>query len=284
MIQSLMHIKRRMRSIENTRKITRAMEMVSASKLNRCRAALLAARPFYLRLEATTRDFLAHAGTVAHPFLAAKGAAGRICICVITSDAGLCGIYNQAIIRAVDDFAGRYDRDAIAMVTVGKEGFAHFSRRGYTILRSYPEMHGRYSDAAAGSLAADLIALFTDGSADEVYVGHTHFDAMLRYKPKVQKVLQIDYTPAPRADYLIEPDREQVAAEILPRYFREKIRLIMLDAFTAEHASRTIAMKTAKDNAEDLIGALTLMRNKARQAAITKEVIEIASAAEALKG
>jgi F-type H+-transporting ATPase subunit gamma len=120
--------------------------------------------------------------------------------------------------------------------------------------------------------------------AKEVYIAYTHIGGVLRHKPILQKILEIEVPNEPVLEYLFEPDMKMIFHKILPRYITEKIRHIMLDAFTSEHASRMVAMKTAKDNATELIDTLTLLRNKARQAAITKEIIDIAMSAEALKG
>ncbi|MDP3790552.1 MAG: ATP synthase F1 subunit gamma [Candidatus Omnitrophota bacterium] len=284
MTQAITGIKLRMRSVANIRKITRAMEMVSMSKLNRVRASLFAMRNYFGRLEAIFNDFLAHTGYTAHPLFEKRQNVEKIGLCVITSDTGLCSTYNQLIIRAAEAFISRFQKENIKIVTVGKEGYHHFKKLGFDIKSSYPELHGRYPGKLTEKMASDLISLFLNREADEVYVAYTHFESTLRHRPKVEKFVNIEYKDIGYEDYLIlEPDINGVAQELVPKYLSEKFRLTLLEALTSEHAARMFAMKTATDNANELMDTLTLLRNKARQAAITKEVIEIASGAEAMR-
>ena len=284
MTQAIIAIKRRMKSIGNIRKITRAMEMVSMSKLNRVRSALFASRHYCGKLESIINDFLSAVGSVSHPLLEKRAGNGKIGVCIITSDTGLCRTYNQAVIRACESFMSGFRKEDIILLAVGKEGHHHFMKAGFDISGSYLELHGKYIVKSAEKIVDDLISLFLTEGLGEVYVAYTHFETTLRHKPKVEKFLNIECSLARSVDYIItEPDADTLAQEIIPRYLSEKFRLILLEALTSEHAARMFAMKTATDNANELMDALTLFRNKARQAAITKEVIEIASAAEAMK-
>jgi len=128
------------------------------------------------------------------------------------------------------------------------------------------------------------VSLYSGGQADEVYVAYTRFRSNLRHAPAVEKFLNVECAPAPKRCYISEPEKEVILNDLVSRYLLDKMRLILLDSFTAEHSARMLAMKLATDNADDLIETLTLMKNKARQFAITKEVLEIAMSAEALKG
>ena len=286
MIQALIGIKLRMKSVTNIRKITRAMEMVSLSKLNRVRAALFAERHYFARLEPVLNDLLDGAGDVGHPLLEKRSPDGKIGLCVITSDTGLCSVYNQNIIRASEAFAAKFKKEEVRIIAVGREGLHHFRRLGFEITVSCPELHGRYPGKLSEKIANDMAGIFLSKEVNEVFIAYTHFENTLRHRPRVEKFLNVERrTPASYTiDRLItEPDARGVADELIPKYLFEKLHLILLEAFTSEHAARMVAMKTATDNADELMDTLTLFRNKTRQAAITKEVIEIASAAEAMR-
>lgn len=284
MTQAISGIKSRMRSVTNIRKITRAMEMVSMVKLNRVRSSLFAMRNYFGKLGSIVNDLLSHTGYFSHPLLEAREKIGKIGLCVITSDTGLCSVYNQAVIRACETFIAKFRKEDIKLVTIGKEGNHHFKRLGFEIKDSYLELHGRYPGNRAQDMASGLIDLFLSRKVDEVYIAYTHFESTLRHRPRVEKFLNMEYTCAGFKDYLIlEPNLKEVVQDLIPKYLSEKFHLMLLEALTSEHAARMFAMKTATDNADELMDTLTLLRNKARQAAITKEVIEIASGAEAMK-
>jgi len=284
MTQDITTVKARMRSVKNIRKITRAMEMISMVKLNRVRSSLFAMRNYFGKVESILNDFLAHTGYVSHPFLEERVKNGKVGLCVITSDTGLCSAYNDAVIKASEIFIKEFRREDVRLVTVGKEGHKHFKRHDFSIKASYLDMHGRYSQKLSCKIVEDLTHLFLSREVDEVYLAYTHFESTLRHKPIVEKFINIKFTAGDYKDYLIlEPDLNGVANVLVPKYLCEKLHLTLLEALTSEHAARMFAMKTATDNADDLMDELTLLRNKARQAAITKEVIEIASGAEAMK-
>lgn len=285
MILSLRSIKLRIKSVENTRKITRAMEMVSASKLGRMRSILYAARPYFSKVEVLMHNVLRSADMPMHPLLLKRPEVKSIALLVITSDAGLCGLYNNGMVRAVEEFIkGRMPKDKIRIIAVGREAFNHFKKKGYDISDGYDELHSRYSPDVAYEIADSLKEIFLSGRADEVYAAYTRFDSTLHHRPVIEKLLNIEVPDKGGVEYIAEPDMPSVLDELLGWYLNEKVRVIMLNSFTSEHSARMVAMKTATDNAEELIDSLTLSRNKARQAMITKEVIEVASSAEALKG
>jgi F-type H+-transporting ATPase subunit gamma len=284
MIQSLRNIKLRMKSVENTQKITRAMEMVSASKLNRMKNILYTARPYFAKVEAMLNNVLKSSDMPDHPLFTGRDPVEAIAVFVITSDAGLCGTYNHNMIRLTEDFVLSHDSRKVEIIAIGQEALNYFKKKGYTVSDGYGDLHSRYSTETAEGIADSLKTIFLDGRADEVYAAYTRFDSTLRHKPVVEKILNIEPVASGGVEYIAEPDMKSVLDELLSWYMREKIRIIMLNSFTSEHSARMVAMKTATDNAGDLIDALTLSRNKARQAMITKEVIEVASSAEALKG
>jgi len=301
MILSLRQIKRRIRSVENTQKITRAMKMVSTAKFKRSEAMLYTGRPYYLKLDSILQKLLVSLKPEelrAHPLLEERAEKKSLAVCVITSDSGLCSVYNNDIIHITEDFIKQRGKENIKLITVGRKGFAYFSRRGIKVIRSYIGLHGLYSPEIADKIAEDLVGIFLSREADEVYIAHTHFGAAAKYHTRVRKFLNI--APAPAGvrtfeasksaaaeggtEFIAEPSIEKILKDLLPRYISVKMRLILLDAFTSEHSARMIAMQTATENAIELIDSLTLLRNKARQASITSEVLQVSAAAEALKG
>lgn len=282
MIENLPQIKLRIRSIAATRRITRAMEMISAAKLNRVKVLHYGANAYFTNLENIFNGLLADAKGLKHPLLQQRESVKIIALCVITSDTGLCGSYNHNVLRAADEFIERHSYCNIRLIAIGKEAAKHF-REHEMLLNSYVGLYGRYSAKLVETIAKDLVTIFTSEEADEIYIAHTKFSAALRHKPVVDKFLNIEPDYAREERHILEPDASALLEAMVPKYLFHKMRMILLDAFTAEHSARMLAMKTATDNADELIETLTLLRNKARQFAITKEVLEIAASAEALK-
>jgi len=284
MIQSFRQLKGRIRSIDNTRKITRAMQMVSASKLNRVKGAFFSSKNYFSNLERILFDLLSDSEPAAHPLVEERPGKGSVALMVISSDTGLCSTYNNNVIKLAKEFSGSIGKERVKIFALGKEAFSHFKRDGYTIENSYLGLRGKFSELITRDITKTLIDTFLSGGADEIYIAYTHFSASLRHKPVVEKFLNLEYPHKARKYYIFEPGKEAILGELISRYLLAKVRLILLDSMTAEHSARMLAMKLATDNADELIDTLTLLKNKARQAAITKEVLEIAMSAEALKG
>ena len=285
MLQSLKAIKNRIRSIENTRKVTSAMQMISATKLSRLDSRLIQNRPFAREIESILGNLLLSRPMSLNPFLEPRLSGERIVLCLITADNGLCGVYNNNVISQAEDFINRRGRDKIKLVIVGKKGWSYFKNYRENILHSYLGLSGRYSDKVSNELLNNLTNLFLSKQADEVYFVYTRFKNALTNQVVVEKFLNIDIKPGEaKNEYIVEPNVSRVMEELIPEYLAARVRLALLEAFTSEHASRLVAMRTATENAKDLLNSLVLLRNKVRQASITREIIEIVSAAEALKG
>ena len=284
MIHSLRNIKLRIKSIESTQKIMRAMQMVSATKLNRVKNVYHPLQNYFMRLESFMKDVLSATEAPQHPFLEKREGVKNIGLCIITSDAGLCGAYNHTVIRSAENFMEQCGRDRVTLVTVGKEGFTYFKKHGFEIKNAYLGLRGKYSSEVSEEIAGKLADMFLRKDADEIYIAYTHFIGTLKNKPIVEKFLNIEQAKKSEKVYLVEPGIDTLLDRLLRHYISEKLHLIFLDAFVAEHAARMIAMKTATDNAKEMIESLTLLKNEVRQADITKEMIEIALSAEALKG
>jgi len=283
-MRSLKQIKNRIRSIENTKKVTSAMEMISAAKLNRTDKILYALRPYFSHLDSLLGRLSASAPGLSNIYFEERPLKGKISLCLITSDSGLCGTYNDGILRASEELINKYGKDKISLVEIGRKGANHFKRLGFEVIHSYIGLNGRYSDKLAGELSENLIKIFREREADEVYVAYAHFENVMSHRPVIKKILNLEAPRLKKIEYILEPDMEGILEELVPKYIFTATKLFLLEAFTSEHASRTVAMKTATDNAKDLLQSLTLLRNKVRQANITQEIMEIVSSAEALKG
>ncbi|MCX5678156.1 MAG: ATP synthase F1 subunit gamma [Candidatus Omnitrophica bacterium] len=281
---NLRQIKVRIKSIGNTRKITRAMEMVSASKLSKVKTSFFFTKPYLASLENMLYDLLSDSPGLKNILLEKKAHIKSSALCVVTSDTGLCGAYNDNVIKYAERFLKDLDSPTVSIVAVGREGYDYFQKNGFRMAHSYLGLYGRYSSKLSDEIAKDLINMFVKGETDEVYVVYSHFKASLRHAPMAEKLLNIESPERPRSYYTFEPSAKSILNSMIPKYVTYKMREILLEAFTSEHSARMLAMKTATDNADDLTEQLTLARNKARQFAITKEVLEIAASAEALKG
>lgn len=259
------------------------MEMVAGAKLKKSENVLRSGSAYFLKLEAMLKNLLCGIDISAHPLLEQRPK-NNIGLCVITSDTGLCSAYNDNIIRFCEQFIRGKGKEKIKLITVGKKAFGYFKKRDFHVLHSYIGLQGVFSKNISDEIANVFTRLFLSKEVDEVYVIYTHFMSALKYKPALEKILNIERANTEEVEYILEPSKERILAELIPRYISAKMRAMLLNAFTSEHSARMIAMKAATDNAETMIDSLTLLRNKARQASITKEIIEVSSAAELLKG
>lgn len=282
--QNLRQIKLRIKSIGNTRKITRAMEMVSASKLSRVKNQYSLMRSYTESLDNMLFNLLSDSPTSVNSLINKRANVKNLALCVVTSDTGLCGTYNDNVIRCAERFLESLKGPSVSVIAVGKEGYSYFHKKGFRVTRSYPGLYGRYTPIISDRIAGELVDIFIGGEVDELYIAYSHFKASLRHTPAIEKLLNIEPRTVVKNYYTFEPSAQAILDRMASRYIIYKMRSILLEAFTSEHSARMLAMKSATDNADDLTEQLTLARNKARQFAITKEVLEIASAAEALKG
>jgi F-type H+-transporting ATPase subunit gamma len=282
---SLRPIKNRIRSVESTTKITSALQMISALKLSRTSKMLDGARPYALGLEALLNNLTSSREEFRNIFLEKRPRKEKLALCVVTSDSGLCGMYNNNVISYADDFLRQHNDDTIKLIPVGKKGLNHFKQyAGAQIINTYDGLHGRYSQKECEAIAQYLIKIFLSQEVDEVYVAYTHFQNTLVHKPVIKKFLNIERTGGESSDYILEPNIDRVLEELIPKYLCAKMRMILLESFTSEHASRIVAMKAATDNAKELSQQLILLKNKVRQANITQEIMEVVSSSEAVGG
>ena len=283
-VQSLRQIKSRIRSIENTKKLTRAMEMVSVAKLKRSELMLDGSLTYVSKVEALLKRVLLVSEIRANPFLKLREDKSRVALCLVTSDTGLCSTYNQNIIGAADKFIAQYGSNNVKLICVGRKGANYFKRKGLAITSIYAGYNGRYSDQLSQSILKELTGLFLSQEVGEVYFAYTSIQSASRYRQIVEKFLPLECSQAKIQDCIFEPDAVGVLRELVPEYIANKMKMVLLSAFTSEHQSRAISMGISTNNAKELLVALVLLRNKIRQTNITKEILEVISSAEALKG
>lgn len=284
---SLRQIRRRIRFIQNTKQIMRAMELVSGSKFKRTQGRLEQARLVAGYLAELVDRLSPHHAMAAHPLCEQRPPTTALALVVITSDTGLCGAYNTNLINLAEAHLRQDGKVPTHLVLIGKKGFRYFTRLRLPAMASYLDLAGRPNLLAIRQIAGSLLEAFLTNRVDAIQVAYTRFVSSAVLRPTIEPLLPLSLsTLNPQLsthDYIFEPTPERVFEDLLPRFAVAKFQLMVLEAFTSEHSARMIAMKNATDNAEELLDELTLLRNKVRQATITKEIAEIVGTAEALK-
>ena len=287
---SLIDLRRRIRAVKSTEQITKAMKTVAASKLRRAQDRIVGARPFALLMRRVLSGLAMRTGSsAAHPLLAPPAAPDApVLLFVVTADKGLCGSFNSNLIREAISYAVGAGRE-VAMGLVGRKGRDFFARRGVDIRFEMVNLFNdlRYSHAEA--MAEKSIEQYASGAVSGVSILYNEFKSVLQQQVVVDQVLPIPAIEAPdekteelSADYLFEPPAEQIFSDLLPHHVETQFFRALLESAAAEHAARMTAMDAATRNAGEMIDGLTLHMNKVRQAAITRELIEVVSGAEAL--
>ena len=300
---TLLDFRRRIRSVKNTQQITRAMKFVAAARLRRAQESALAARPYALELARMLRSIMSRIDEPEHPLLA-KRPEQNILVIVLSGERGLAGAFNSNILRKANDFIRKQDGKKIVAIPVGKKGRDSLKKAGFPFAAEYVNVLAKVEF----SVARDIAALDTKEEIDAVYIVFSEFKSVMTANLVVEKLLPVeeirgedgkkrdgdgpqgadeekggktdekkkDETPV---DYIYEQPEEQLLGKLLPRYIETQVLRSMLESSAAEYAARMVAMDSATKNAGDVIEALTLHMNKVRQAAITKEIIEIVSGA-----
>ncbi|MCX5715914.1 MAG: ATP synthase F1 subunit gamma [Candidatus Omnitrophica bacterium] len=284
MAESLKRIKNRIKSVQGVEKLTAAMKMISASKLKSFQKELALSNDYFSRVEAMLKNTLSSCNMPGNRFLQPRPAKGKIAVCVIASDRGLCGSYNNNILNYTQDFIRINAAKDIKLITVGGKALRYFKKRGFTPVDSYVDLYGRYSGQVKDDITKKLTSFFLNEEADEIYLAYTNFISGSRHRPVIEKILNIEVPKGEETEYITEPGFDGILERLIPLYLSEKIRHIILSAFTSEHAMRLMAMSEATDNAGELLEGLVLLRNKIRQASITTELIEVISSVSAMKG
>jgi len=284
MLQSIKQIKNRIRSVENTKKVTGAMQMISVAKLNRIQDQLFVLRPYALRLGNLMHNLAGLSEENLSGYFKKGSLQAPIALCLITSDSGLCGMYNQNVIRAAQEFLEKNNPKRIKLILVGQKGLSYFRTSPVEILNSYIGLNSKFKQDFCDKLTTELSNLFLSAQVGSVYLAYTYFENSLVQKVSIEQLLNIQPRTVAPVEYIAEPDLKSILEDLVPRYLKIKMQLVLLESFTSEHAARIVSMKTATDNAKELLEGLVLFRNKIRQAGITQDILEITSSAEALRG
>jgi F-type H+-transporting ATPase subunit gamma len=282
---STIDIRRRIRSVKNTQQITKAMKMVAAAKLRRAQERMFAARPYAAGLRKVLSSVSTRVDISAHPLLQSREPERNVVVVVVTADRGLCGAFNANVIRAAQNFIREQSFEAASVLTIGRKGGDFFKRRPIPV-RQNVMVAQALSLGVAHEIADSLIKDFIEEKIDGVYVVYNEFKSIIAQHVRAERLLPIarDFEEGPEqggVDYLYEPGPEQILSDLLPKHIEFQLYRVLLESAAAEQGARMTAMEAATKNASDMIEHLTLTYNRIRQAAITKEIIEIVSGAAA---
>ena len=311
-MQSLRDMRRRIRSIKSTRQIARAMEMVSAARLKRAQERLVSARPYADGLEAIVKRVCSRSSEVSHPFLVQRDKKS-VGICVIASDRGLCGAFNVNVFREAEQLAREVAKDVakgttkestkgstkertkgtsikatqVYFLPVGKKAFLYSRRKGKALLSSIHEV-GAFADASLISkFTNELVNFYIGGRLDEIWLVFTHFISSGSRRVTATRLLPLELAESESAaegyGYIYEPEARELLEALLPKYVATKVFMTFAESCASEHSARMVAMSFATKNADDMVEALTLLANRARQSSITKEIADIVGTAEVLR-
>jgi F-type H+-transporting ATPase subunit gamma len=287
---SLLDIRRRIRAVKSTQQITKAMKMVAASKLRRAQERIQQARPFATQMQRVVNSLASRVNPALHPLLDERRmprAGGRVLLVAITADRGLCGSFNTNAIKAVTQFLAE-SSTPVKLGLVGRRGRDYFVRRNVDVLLERINLFGQLKFEDAQAIAKTAADAFIAGDVDSVYLTFNEFKSVLQQKVVTERLLPIPReTPAGEVkaaaiDYLYEPDQETLFKELIPTHVEVQVFRALLESNAAFYAAQMTAMDAATRNSGEMIEQLTLHMNKVRQAAITREIIEVVSGAGAL--
>ncbi len=286
---NLKDIKRRIQSVKNTQQTTKAMKLVSASKLRKAQQAILRARPYAVKMMGVLNHLAARCNNDLHPLLDARDGSRHLLL-IITADKGLCGGFNSSIIRKTLDYLHDNAKIENSLIIAGKKGNDIFRNRSVNITQEIIGWTKDFDYLKAQAIGDNLAALFSEKKVDKVFMIYNEFKSVMQQEIVVEQLLPI--VPEKMAqdddafivDYIYEPDEETILDKLLKRYMTVEVYRAFLESSASEHGARMTAMDSATRNAGEMIDGLTLTYNKARQAYITKELIEIVNGAEALQG
>jgi len=283
---SLIDLRRRIRAVKSTQQITKAMKMIAASRLKRAQDRVIAARPFAQRMLRVLNGLVSRVEQDAHPLLQVPATDGRPLLIVITGDRGLSGSFNSNAIKAAGQFIVNEGRDRqVALGLIGRKGRDFFRRRGFDIRYEAVGIFQRLSFNEAKEIANVAIDEFTSGNASSVYLVYNEFKSVMSQRIVVERLLPIPRLDGegggPPVDYLYEPEPQTIFRDLLPRHVQVQVYRALLESNAAFFAAQMTAMDSATRNSAEMIENLTLYMNKVRQAAITREIIEVVSGAAA---
>jgi len=277
-------IRRRIRSVKNTQQVTKAMKMVAAAKLRRAQERILAARPYANQILAVLNSLATRANPEAHPLLAQRGAE-KVEVVVVTADKGLCGGFNTNIVKRAAAFLDEHRSQVVTTHLVGRKGRDYFKKRGHAITGEYVDLFRDLTYEGAARIARNIMKRYIEQDLDAVYMIYNEFKSVIQQRVIVEQLLPIPRLELdPQAtvqDYIYEPSAEVLFDRLLPRHVEYQVLRALYESAAAEFGARMAAMDAATTNADEMIHTLTLSMNRARQASITREIIEVVSGAEA---
>jgi len=282
---SLLDIRRRIRSVKNTQQLTKAMKTVSAAKLRRAQDRVLNARPYAQQLKRILGNLSSRMENVSHALLEVRPEE-KILLIVVTADRGLCGAFNSNILRAATTFLREHLSQTVSLATAGKKGRDFFRRRGITIKAEFVNIFSKLDYGHARDISEAVVHAYSEAEVDAVYLAYNEFKSVIQQRVVVEKLLPLSRADlqdaGPQLDYIFEQPPQEIFNRLLPRYVEVQIYRALLESAASEHGARMASMDTASRNAGDMIDMLTLNMNRIRQAAITREIIEVVSGAGAL--
>jgi F-type H+-transporting ATPase subunit gamma len=289
---SLKEVKNRITSVISTQQITKAMRMVAASKLRRSQDKMQQIRPYAAKLNSIVSNLTASIGSDNdNDWYAAKGSENKILVVAITSDRGLCGAFNSTVLKSAvkliqEKYEAQFKQGNVTILPLGKRSMEFFTKRKYTCQNDYWGIFGKLSFENVAKAGEHIIETFKKGGYDKVEIVYNEFKNVATQILKVEQFLPLTIQPSSVAnapDYIFEPNAEELLAGLIPQLLNVQLYRAVLESNAAEHAARMTAMDKASENAGELLKELKLQYNRSRQAAITKEILEIVGGAEALK-
>ena len=281
---NLLDIRRRIRSVKNTQQITKAMKTVSAAKLRRAQDRMFAARPYADQLRTILGNLSARVEGLRHPLLEVRPEE-RILMVTVTSDRGLCGAFNSNISRAAEKFLQANKDKNASLMAVGRKGRDYFRSRGTTIAEEHLGIFAKLTFEHARTIGQRIVELYSGAETDAVYLAYNEFKSVLQQRIVIERLLPLGSDALDvddsRVDYIYEQAPQQIFNRLLPQYVDVQVHRALLESAASEHGARMTAMDTASRNAGEMIDTLTLNMNRIRQAAITRELIEVVSGASA---
>jgi F-type H+-transporting ATPase subunit gamma len=280
---NLLDIRRRIRSVKNTQQITRAMKTVSAAKLRRAQDRVFAARPYAEQLKTVLANLSARVENLKHPLLVVRPEK-KILMVVVTADRGLCGAFNSNVTRTAHKFIRERSADKeIQIIAVGKKSRDFFRRQGETILEEHLGIFASLNFSHARTIGKRIVDLYSAAEFDAVYLVYNEFKSVIQQRLVVEPILPMSTAEfdgaSAQIDYIYEQPPQEIFNRLLPQYVDIQVHRALLESAAAEHGARMAAMDTASRNASEMIDSLTLNMNRVRQAAITREIIEVVSGA-----
>jgi F-type H+-transporting ATPase subunit gamma len=287
---TLREIRGRIVGVKKTQKITKAMKMVAAAKLRRAQTGVVSARPYARAMGALLEQLAGGSDLAQHP-LVAEREVRSVAIVVVTSDRGLCGAFNSNLIKAViaraaAQYPGFHEQGRLRLFCIGKKGADVFTKRQYRVAGKYTGLSGSLVFGQAQAICREVVDTYRKGEVDRVDIIFNEFKSIASQKIVVEQFLPVPAAPGQKAqqvDYIYEPSREAIVNALLPRHLDFQVWRMLLESNASEQGARMTAMENATENANEMISTLQLSYNKARQASITKELLEVVGGAEALR-